>query len=346
MRRFLNNNEAMRKSSYTQKAGKMQKTWRVLMTLDIPEAGIRILGEYCEVEVNREDVALSKKETMARLYDKHALCCGAEDVIDAEVMDSAPNLKIIARYGVGYDKVDVEVATQRGILVTNTPGVLTEAVAEMTWGLLLCLARRIIEADNFVRREEFKRSGPKSLLGTDIGGKTLGIIGAGKIGTAVAKKSIGFNMEILYCDPVGNDELDKMEAKKVKLDYLLEHSDFVSLHVALTSETTHLIGEKELGLMKKRAYLINTSRGKIINEAALVKALEKEQIAGAALDVYENEPRITKGLLGMKNVVLTPHIGSATRETRNKMSIMAAEDCLTALRGEKPSHLVNPEVLE
>ena len=218
-------------------------------------------------------------------------------------------------------------------------------MAEITWCLLLCVARRVVEVDSFVRAGRYKASGPRFFLGKELRGKTLGIIGAGRIGTAVAEKSIGFNLEIFYYDPVKNEKLEKMGVKKVELDYLLRHSNFVSLHVPFTRETTHLIGERELNLMKKTAYLINTSRGKVINEGALVEALEKKQIAGAALDVYENEPRITRELLGMRNVVLTPHIGSATRETRGKMSIMVAEDCIAALKGERPPRLLNPKAL-
>lgn len=323
----------------------MEKRWRVLVTINIPEIGAEILKKYCQVDVNTKEINLSKEEIMDRLHDKQALCCGIDDIIDSEIMDSGPNLKVITNYAVGYDNIDIEAATKRRILVTNTPEVLTDAVAEMTWCLLLCVARRAVEADSFVRAGRFKGSGPRFFLGKEIGGKTLGIIGAGRIGTAVAKKSIGFNVEILYYDPVKNEKLEKMGAKKVKLDYLLGHSDLVSLHVPLTRETTHLIGERELDLMKKTAYLINTSRGKVINEAALVEALEKKQIAGAALDVYENEPRITRELLGMRNAVLTPHIGSATRETRDKMSIMVAEDCIAALKGERPPHLLNPKAL-
>ncbi len=322
----------------------MQKKWRLLITLDIPEIGVRILEKHCEVEVNKKDVALSKKELIERVYDKHALCCGAEDVIDAEIMDSAPNLKIITRYGIGYDKVDVEAATQRGILVTNTPGVLTEAVADMTWCLLLGLARRIVEADTFTRNGLFKRSGSRALTGIDVKEKTLGIIGAGKIGTAVAKRSVGFEMKILYYDVVRNEELEKIGARKVELKYLLANSDFITLHVLLTDDTLHLIGEEELALMKETAYLINISRGQVVDEYALVNALARKQIAGAGLDVYENELHITKELLKMKNVILTPHIGSTSKETRNAIAVMMANDCITALKGEKPSHLVNPEV--
>ncbi len=320
--------------------------WQVLATLDIPEMGIRILEKYCKVEVNKKDVALSKEEIMAKLHNKHAVCCGAEDVIDAEVMDSAPNLKIIARYGVGYDKVDIEAATQRGILVTNTPGVLTEAVADMTWCLLLGLARRIVEADTFTRSGLFKRSGSRALTGIDIKEKTLGIIGAGKIGTAVAKRSVGFEMKILYYDVVRNEELEKIGARKVEFKYLLANSDFITLHVLLTDDTLHLIGEEELAFMKETAYLINTSRGQVVDEYALVKALARKQIAGAGLDVYENEPYIREELLEMKNILLTPHVGSTTKETWDTMAVMMANDCITALKGERPSHLVNPEVLE
>lgn len=324
----------------------MQEKWRVLITLDIPEIGVRILEKHCEVEVNKKDVALSKKELIERVYDKHALCCGAEDVIDAEIMNVASHLKIIARYGVGYDKVDVEAATQRGILVTNTPGVLTEAVADMTWCLLLGLARRIVEADTFTRNGLFKRSGSRTLMGIDVKEKTLGIIGAGKIGTAVAKRSLGFEMKILYHDVVRNEKLEKIGARKVELKYLLANSDFVTLHVSLTDDTLHLIGEEELALMKETAYLINTSRGQVVDECALVKALARKQIAGAGLDVYENEPHITKELLKMKNVLLTPHIGSTSKEIRDAMAMMMTNDCITVLKGENPSHLVNSQVLK
>lgn len=324
----------------------MQKKWRVLITLSISQTGLRMLEKYCEVEISTKDVPLTKGEVITKVKDKHALCCGADEVIDTEVMDAAPNLKIIARFGVGYDNVDVEAATKRGILVTNTPGVLTEAVAEMTWCLVLSLSRHVVQADAFTRRGSFKRSGPQLLMGTNVEGKTLGIVGAGKIGTAVAKKSLGFKMEILYYDPVRNEELEKIGGKRVTLDYLLGHSDFVSLHVSLTPDTVHMIRGKQIGLMKKTAYLINTSRGQVVDEGALVRALENKQIAGAALDVYENEPRINQKLLQMRNVVLTPHLGSCTKETWDAMAVMMAKNCLAVLSGEKPPHLVNVDVLQ
>lgn len=271
---------------------------------------------------------------------------GVGDIIDSEVMDSSPNLKIIANYGAGYDNIDIPAATERGIMVTNTPGVLSEAVAEFTWCLLLCVARRAPEADSFVRAGRYKASGPRFFLGREVGGKTLGIIGAGRIGTSVIRKAAAFNMQILYCDLLEKKNLEKIGAKKTELDYLLEHSDFVSIHTSLIGESIHLMGRRELALMKKSSYLINTSRGKVVDEVALVEALKKKQIAGAALDVYENEPEVTKELLDMRNVVLTPHIGSATRETRDKMAIMVAENCTAALRGERPPHLVNSKVLQ
>jgi len=324
----------------------MEKHWKVLITRDIPQVGVDLLKKYCEVDVNTEDIPLSKSEIIDRLRGKQALCCIGTEIIDDEIISSEPSLKVIANYAVGYDNIDIKAATKRGIMVTNTPGVLTEAVAEMSWCLLLCIARRVIEADSFVRAGKFRGGGPKLFLGVEVKGKTLGIIGAGRIGTEVAKKAKGFDMKILYHDLVKNRELEKMGGKKVELDYLLKKSDFISIHVPLTDNTKHLIGERELGLMKKTAYLINTSRGAVIDEAALVKALKEEKIAGAALDVYEKEPELTKGLSQLKNVVLTPHIGSATKEARDKMAIIMAENCIAALKGETPPNLVNPEVLK
>ena len=332
-------------SSWKVKEKMMQKQWRVLVTGDIPEVGVKILERHCAVEINTRNVPLEKKELMNRLHNKQALC-SVGVIINGEIMDSATNLRIIANYGVGYDNIDIEAATKRGIMVTNTPEVLAKSVAEMTWSLLLCLTRRIVEADNFVRLGKFKWADPKLFLGTEIAGKILGVVGGGKIGTEVARRSQSFDMKILYCDLLRNKKIEEMGAKKVELDYLLKNADFVSLHVPLTRETRHLIGERELGSMKRTAYLINTSRGPIVNEAALVKALKEERIAGAALDVYEREPKLTEGLSEMNNVVLTPHLGSATYEAREKMSVIIAENCIAALKGERPPNLVNPEVLE
>jgi len=320
--------------------------WQILITPNIPESGIKMLEEFFDVEINKKGEPLSKKELMEKIKRKHALCCGAEDIIDAEVMDAAPNLKIIARFGAGYDNIDVKEATKRKIYVTCTPGAPTESVADMTWCLILALGRRLLEADRFVRKGLFTKTSPPSLKTRDVSGKTLGIIGAGKIGTAVGKRAIGFNMKIIYADVAENRELEKIGAKKVSLEYLLVNSDFVSLHVPLNDSTYHLIGEKEFSLMKNTAYLINTSRGKVVDEKALVRALKTGKIKGAALDVYEREPEVGKELVEMENVILTPHTASNTEETWGKMAEMVAEDCILAFKGEKPKHLVNPEVLE
>lgn len=323
----------------------MQKEWKVLVTGDISGVGVEVLKRYYQVEISAKNIPLKEGELMNRIHNKQALC-SVGVVVNGEIMDSGQNLKVIANYGVGYDNIDIEAATKRGIMVTNTPRVLTKSVAEMTWCLLLCIARRIIEADNFIRVGKFKWTGPKLFLGTEIAGKTLGIVGGGRIGTEVARKSQSFDMKILYYDLLRNEKIEALGARKVEFDYLFKNSDFVSLHIPLTDKTRHLIGERELSLMKRTAYLINTSRGPIINEAVLVKALKEERIAGAALDVYEKEPKLTEELSEMNNVVLTPHIGSATREAREKMSIIIAENCIAVLKGEKPPNLVNPEVLK
>jgi lactate dehydrogenase-like 2-hydroxyacid dehydrogenase len=236
-------------------------------------------------------------------------------------------------------------ATERGIPVSNTPGVLTDATAELAWALLLALARHVVQADKFTRAGKFQAWGPMMFLGADVAGKTLGIIGAGRIGTAVALRSRGFGMRVLYNDPVPNPVLEKeLSARRVSLEELLRESDFVSVHVGLTPETGHLIGEKEMSLMKPSAYLINTSRGAVVDEKALVKALRSRKIGGAGLDVYEDESHLSRGLAELDNVVLLPHIGSATVATRTKMAMMAAENLLAMLKGERAPDCVNPEV--
>ncbi|KAA0001049.1 MAG: D-glycerate dehydrogenase [Thermoplasmata archaeon] len=316
---------------------------KIFLTRRLPEEGIKLLEEH-DLEIYEEDYPPSKEEIIAGVKGKDALICLLTDKIDAEVMSASPHLKIIANYAVGIDNIDVKEATKRGILVTNTPGVLTETVADLAWALLMAIARRIVEGDKFMRQGKFKGWAPLLLVGADIHGKTLGIIGAGRIGRAFARRAKGFDMEILYYDKKRNEKLEReMNARFVDLDILLKESDFVSLHVPLTEETYHMIGERELKMMKKTAYLINTARGKCIDEKALVRALKEKWIAGAALDVYENEPEIEPELVNLDNVVLAPHIGSASYETRSKMAIMVAENVLAALRGEIPPQCVNPE---
>jgi glyoxylate reductase len=316
---------------------------KIFLTRRLPDEGIELLKEH-ELEIYEGDAPPSKEEIIEGVKEKDALICLLTDRIDGEVMDASSRLKIIANYAVGYDNIDVEEATKRGILVTNTPGVLTETVADLTWALLMAIARRIVEGDKFMREGKFKGWAPKLLLGTDIYGKTIGIIGAGRIGRAVARRAKGFNMRVLYYSRRRNEEIEKeCNAKFVDLHTLLKKSDYVSLHLPLTKETHHIIGEKELKMMKPTAYLINTARGKCVDEKALVKALEEKWIRGAALDVFENEPQLTPELKKLDNVVLTPHIGSASYETRSRMAVMVAENVIAALKGEMPPNCINPE---
>mgnify|MGYP000378857572 CR=1 FL=1 len=319
---------------------------KIFITRRLPEEGLKLLKEH-ELEIYEGDAPPSKEEIINGVKDKDALICLLTDKIDAEVMENGKNLKIIANYAVGLDNIDIEEATKRGIFVTNTPGVLTETVADLAWALMLAIARRIVEGDDFMRQKKFKGWAPMLLLGRDIHGKTLGVIGAGRIGKAFARRAIGFSMKILYYSRKRDEEFEKeTNAKFVGLEELLSQSDFVSLHLPLTKETYHIIGEKELKMMKKTAYLINTSRGKCIDEKALIKALKEGWIAGAALDVYENEPCVSEELLSLKNVVLAPHIGSASHDTRSRMAIMVAENVLAVLDGKIPPQCVNPEALK
>ncbi len=317
---------------------------RIFLTRRLPEEGMKLLESH-EMEVYEGDAPPSKEEIIDGVRGKDVLICLLTDKIDAEVMDASPRLKIIANYAVGVDNIDIEEATRRGIVVTNTPGVLTETVADLTWALMLAIARRIVEGDEFTRAGKFKGWAPLLMLGGDIHGKTLGIIGAGRIGQAVARRARGFDMKVLYYSRERKEEMEKMGAKYVDIHTLLRESDFVSLHVPLTPETYHMIGERELREMKSSAYLINTARGKCIDERALVRALKEGWIRGAALDVFENEPEITPELKELKNVIITPHIGSASYETRSRMAVMVAENVLAALEGKMPPNCLNPEAL-
>ncbi|MFN4191158.1 MAG: glyoxylate reductase [Pseudothermotoga sp.] len=322
---------------------------RVFVTSKIPEEGLKILYDNFHVEVSDYDGLIPKKMLLEKVKGIDALLCLLADVIDKEVMEAAgPRLKIIANYAVGYNNIDVEEATKRGIMVTNTPGVLTETTADLTWALMMAVARRIVEGDKFVRTGKFRGWEPMLLLGTDLYGATLGVVGFGRIGQAVARRAIGFKMKVLYYSRSRvSDEVEKeLNATYVDLDTLLKESDFITLHLPLTKQTHHLIGEDQFKLMKKGAYLINTARGPIVDEKALVKALKEKWIRGAALDVFENEPQIEPELLELENVVLAPHIGSASHTTRIRMSIMAAENIVKALKGEIPPNLVNTEILK
>lgn len=321
--------------------------WNVFVTRRVPQPGIDLLLEHGErVDVNPEDRVLTREELLEDVRGRDGVLCLLTDSIDEEVFEAAKGARIFANYAVGYNNVDVEAATRHGIMITNTPGVLTDATADMAWALLFAVARRIVESDRYNRDGKFTGWGPMLFLGGDITGQTLGIVGAGRIGTAVALKSVGFKMNVLYADAVRNEVLEQtLGAQRVGLDELLRTSDFVSIHVPLLPETTHLIGVRELGLMKETAYLINTSRGPVVDEKALVEALKMKRIAGAGLDVYENEPEMAPGLAALDNAVLAPHVASATIQTRTKMATMAASNLIAGLKGETPPNLVNPEVL-
>jgi glyoxylate reductase len=264
--------------------------------------------------------------------------------IDKDIIAAGlPTLKLIANCAVGYDNIDLDAAKRYGVMVTNTPEILTETVADFTLALILAIARRIVEADYFVRAGKFRGWQPDLFLGSDVYKKTIGIVGLGRIGQAVAQRCVGgFKMKILYTDVLRNKLFEKMYgAKFVKLPQLLQQSDFVTLHIPLLPTTRHLISSKELKLMKPTAYLINTSRGPVVDEKALVQALRKKWIAGASLDVYEYEPKINAGLIKLNNVILTPHIASATQETRQKMLVCAIENILAVAKGKRPKNLVN-----
>ena len=324
---------------------------RVLMTQLVPAPAIERLREFAGpdgvLDINPEpDRIWTKQELIAKLRagNYNALYCLLTNPIDTEVMDAAPDLKIIANMAVGYNNVDVAEATRRGIPVTNTPGVLTDTTADFAWSLLMATARRVAEGDRFTRARRFHGWGPLMLVGQDVHGKTLGIIGFGRIGRAVARRATGFDMQVLYYDkyPADPDTEKALNARSVSMDELLARSDYVTVHTDYNPETHHLIGAPELTRMKPTAYLINSSRGACVDEAALVDALKSGQIAGAGLDVYEKEPEIHPGLFELENAVLAPHIASASLETRTAMAMTAVENVIAALRGERPPDTVNP----
>jgi glyoxylate reductase len=282
----------------------------------------------------------------AALPDAAALLPTALDPVPAALIECAPRLRVIGNYGVGYNNVDVAAATRRRIAVSNTPGVLTEATADTTWALIMAVARRTGEADAYVREGKFDGWRASLFLGMQLAGKTLGIVGLGLIGQAVARRALGFGMRVLYAGRrrAAPEVEAALQARFAALDALLREADIVSLHCPLTSETRHLLDARRLGFMKPTAYLINTARGPIVEERALVEALRARRIAGAGLDVYEDEPRLAPGLAELPNAVLFPHIGSSTLEAREGMARLAAENILAALEGRRPPNLVNHEV--
>jgi len=324
--------------------------FKVLLTRKIPQPAIDyMLEKGIDLEINAEDRVLTHAEIKERVKGKDGLICLLTDSIDGDIMEAAgPKLKIIANYAVGYNNIDVQEASKRKIPVTNTPGVLTETTADLAVALLLSIGRRIVESDKYTRDGKFKGWGPMLHLGNDIHGKTLGVIGCGRIGSAVARRlAKGFNMKVLYNNTKKLPDLEnELGLEFASVEEILTKSDYVTLHVPLTEKTKHMIGEKELALMKPTAVLINTSRGSVIVESALVKALQEKRIAGAALDVYEFEPKLSSGLKELDNVIITAHIGTGTIDTRTKMGMMVGEDLLSGLNNKQPENCINPQIYD
>jgi glyoxylate reductase len=318
---------------------------KVFVTRPLPAPALELLASRCEVVVHPEDAALAPAELGERCRDAAGLLVVGVRV-NEEVLNQAPKLRVVANCGVGYDNIDVTVCTRRGIVVTNTPDVLTDTTADLAFALLMAAARRVVEGDRLVRDGRWQRWEWGRLWGADIHHQTLGLYGFGRIGQAMARRGRGFLMRIIYHDALRASDVIERElgAQYVDRATLLCEADFLSLHVPLTPETHHLIGARELSLMKPSAFLINTARGKVVDEEALVAALKSRAIAGAGLDVFEHEPALHPELVKLDNVVLLPHVGSATAATRLKMALLAAENLLAALEGRRPPSIVNPEV--
>ena len=320
---------------------------KVFATHRLFEPARKILQEHCEVEYWEKPERPPREEVLQRVKDKEALVCLLTEKVNDEVLQAAPKLKIAANVAVGFDNIDVAACTRRGVVATNTPGVLDETTADFAWTLLMAVARRLLEGDALARSRNWKGWDLDQLVGTDVWGKTLGIVGFGRIGRAMARRASGFQMKVIYTDAVraaANVEKE-LGAEYRDINTLLAESDFVSVHTPLLPETRGLFNVEKFGRMKRTAYLINTSRGPVINENDLVAALESGRIAGAALDVFEKEPAIHPGLR-RANVVLAPHIASASLETRTKMACMAAENVVALLQGRRPANILNPEALK
>lgn len=322
--------------------------FKIFVTRKIPGSALERLKEGNEVVISSFDRVLTAQEIIENGKNADALLTLLTDKITADLLDQLPTVKVISNYAVGFDNIDLEAATKRGIVVTNTPSdEVNEAVAEFAWSSMLALSRRIVEADEYGRKGAYHGWEPDMFLGRDVYGKTLGIVGLGRIGTNMARRAIGFKMKVLYTQRTRDEEKEKeLGIEYSDLDNLLKSSDYVSLHVPLTNDTHHLLNEENLKLMKPTAYLINTARGPVVEEHSLAKALREGRIAGAALDVHENEPQMNPEMMQMENTILTPHIASATVEVREKMTSQAVDNIIQVLSGQRPSSLANEEVWE
>lgn len=321
---------------------------KVFISGKIPDIAFEMLSQHFEVTMHNDLRLLTKEEIMAGVAGKDALLSLLSDPVDASIIHSNPDLKVIANFGAGYNNIDVAEATRRRIPVTNTPDVSTDATADLTIGLILAIARRIVEGDKTTRSDKFTGWAPLFHLGIEVTGKTLGIVGMGNIGKAVAKRAKAFNMPIIYYSRTRQSaeiEAD-LGLQFMPLEEVIKQADFLSFHLSYNPSLRHMIGAEQLGQMKKTAFLINAARGPLIDEAALAEALETKVIAGAALDVYEFEPKVTPALLALDNVILCPHLGNATIETRNAMAKIAAENIIAVLQGGKPLTCVNPDAIK
>jgi len=310
----------------------------LLVSNVLPAEALALIPKEISVDYHDSKDVLPRPELIARLRGKDGLICHIVSAIDDEVLAAAPTVKVVANVAVGYNNIDVDAARRRGVVVTNTPDVLTETTADFAWALLMAAARRVVEADRFVRSGQWDRWLWDLLWGADVYGKTLGIVGFGRIGRAVARRALGFNMRVLYQDAVQADAAAErdLRAARVELETLLRESDFVSLHTPFLPETRHLMNARTLRLMKRSAILVNAARGPVVDEAALVRALQEGWIAGAGLDVFEEEPKVHPGLVPLTNVVLAPHIASASLDTRVAMATLAVRNCLSVLDGKAP----------
>ena len=317
---------------------------KVLVTREVFDETLEFLSERCDVDSNQEDVALAPDALAKRLHDKDGVICSLTDRIDAAVIGAAARLKVVSNIAVGYNNIDVPACTARGIMATNTPGVLDDSTADLAWTLILGAARRVTEVERYIRQGDWTGWRLKQWLGTDVHHATLGIVGMGRIGQAIAKRARGFDMRVLYHNRKRVSEAIERDLNTsfASLDELLRESDFVVLQVPYSPETHHMIGTSQLAKMKRTAVLINSTRGGVVDDAALIEALKSGTIRAAGLDVFENEPKLNPGFMALDNVVLTPHVGSSTEDTRRAMAMTAAKNAVAALTGGTPPNLINP----